>query len=122
MDDEDEFVDAIDGREEEEDIGSKDFRAEEVGDDAGFDDDDFGDFAEQEENDEVYDEYDPEVEENTRKTEQIRIQDTPIPEEPKVATEKRPIVRHLPIIANERNSSTSPINQKNKSEKKYSTF
>lgn len=125
MDDEDEFVDAVDTREGEEDFGISNFRAGDVGDDAGFNDDDFGDFAEQEESDaddEVHEDYDPEVEETARRAEQIRIQDTSRPDQPIDATGKRPIVHHPPVIANERNSSTSLINQKNKFDEKYSTI
>jgi hypothetical protein len=75
MDDEDEFVDAVEGREEE-GTDSTDEKSgnEGVDDDGGFGDDDFGDFAEEEdedEDDEVHEEYDPEVEESTRNLQEI---------------------------------------------------
>jgi hypothetical protein len=125
MDDEDEFVDAVDGRDEDENLDSRDFRAEEVDNGAGFDDDDFGDFAEQEESDAddgAYEEYDPEAIEAARKAEQVRIEDTSNLDQPTITTGKRPIVHHVLIVTNERNSSISLISRKNKFDEKYSTF
>lgn len=83
MDDDEEFVDAVDGREndEEEDSAREEDNEEEVDDDdGGFGDDDFGDFGdfgeqhESEEEEELHEDYDPEVEETAQRIEGIRIQ------------------------------------------------
>jgi hypothetical protein len=94
MDDEDEFVDAVDGRENEDEEDSiHDGDAGEIeDDDGGFGDDDFGDFGnfaeqqESEEEDEDQKDYDPEVEETTRRAEQMRLQEHAATMQPSIDT------------------------------------
>ena len=106
MDDEDEFVDAVDGREdeEEEDSTREGDSGEIEDDDEGFGDDDFGDFSnfaeqqESEEEDEGQEDYDPEVEETTRGAEQMRLQEPAAMTQPSIDTSTPPIV--LPHSSN----------------------
>jgi hypothetical protein len=74
MEDEDEFVDAVEGTDERESVEDEDVEGE------GFGDDEFGDFgeftAEAEDNDEeVQEEYDPEAEEETRRSDEVQRQE-----------------------------------------------
>lgn len=95
MDDEDEFVDAVSENSESVKInGSDEEEAEEAdGGDDGFGDDDFGDFAAEEDevDEEAHEEYDPEVEEQTQKLEDVRISQ-PIIHQPPPEPPKPPLV------------------------------
>jgi hypothetical protein len=80
MDDEDEFVDAVEERDNEEQSGVENVEeGDRVGDD-GFGDDGFGDFGDFEEHqvgdqvDEFLEEYNPYTEEFTQRVEGVRVQ------------------------------------------------
>jgi hypothetical protein len=97
MDDEDEFVDAVEQREEEDTVNGEDENDAPADDQEGFGDDDFGDFgdfaAEQDDDDEdehVHEEYDPEHEEQSRKTESTPTRETQI--QPLTDSLKPPLV------------------------------
>jgi len=73
MEEEDEFVDAVERPEEDELSDNKEEIQDLNGNAGGFEDDDFGDFAEEvlDEDDNEIDEYDPEEEETHRREAQI---------------------------------------------------
>ena len=85
MDDEDEFVDAVSENEESVKAHGSDEEDGEGGADDGFGDDDFGDFAAEESDEEEnngHEEYDPEVEQQTQKLEEVRISQPVIQQSP----------------------------------------
>jgi hypothetical protein len=80
MDDEDEFVDAVEERDEESGANDENKSDAPANEEDGFGDDDFGDFgdfaAEQGDDDnEVHEEYDPELEERTQRIGHIPSQE-----------------------------------------------
>jgi hypothetical protein len=101
MDDEDEFVDAVEQREEEDTVNGEDENDATADDQEGFGDDDFGDFgdfaAEQDDDDDedeqVHEEYDPDVEEQSRKIQPIATGETQI--QPPRDSLKPPLVSPL---------------------------
>ena len=101
MDDEDEFVDAVEGREEEEEGLSDQEDGEEPGDDdGGFGDDDFGDFGDfneqqESEEDQVHEEYVPDIEEAAQRPETIQIDDSNAGEPDTIEEGSPPIVPPL---------------------------
>jgi hypothetical protein len=89
MEDEDEFVDAVEERDEENGVTDEAESDAPTDEGDGFGDDDFGDFgdfaAEQDDDDdEVHEEYDPELEEQTQ-----RIRHVP-PREPEICPPSTP--------------------------------
>jgi hypothetical protein len=118
MDDEDEFVDAVDGREEEEGSSDQEDREEAEDDDGGFGDDDFGDFGdfnehpESEDEDQVYEEYDPDVEEAAQQTERIQMHDTSTIEPHTIEEASPPIVPPLIFFSHKEISRLSRENTK----------
>jgi len=95
MEDEDEFVDAVSENEQSAKVSASDDEQDQAGDEDAFGDDDFGDFA-AEQDDETEeqedDEYDPEVEEQTQKLEEVRISQPVIQRSPPEPP-KPPLVR-----------------------------
>lgn len=98
MEDDDEFVDAMEGPDVENGEEYEDTE-EVVEEDDGFDDDDFGDFAAEEEHEEQ-EEYDPEEEERVQQ-EEIQRQKALYAQQ-STAFEQPPIVQSLNILANQK--------------------
>lgn len=124
MDDEDEFVDAVEERDEEELDDQDDGGAEHIVDGEGFGDDDFGDFGDFEEQQVPECSHDLRTEEFRQTNKGLRIQDSsPMP--PPIEMEIPEIVPLLPLLPDlfERNSSTTRTKRENKSAmKSYSTW
>ena len=125
MDDEDEFVDASEGREDEEREKEETRAGEhEEGEDEGEADneeDDFGGFGDFDEDDEYedHDEYDPEAEE---KAQQMHSHPSTLTEQLSIDVDVPRIVPPSRFFqADQRNSSTSKARRANKSDKKHSS-
>lgn len=101
MDDEDEFVDAVDGREEEEGLSGQEDGDEAGDNDDGFGDDDFGDFGDfneqqgSEDEDEVHEEYDPDVEETAQRAKRIQMHEPSAVERDTIEEASSPLVPPL---------------------------
>jgi hypothetical protein len=98
MDEEDEFVDAVSENDESVNVNGSDEEKVAVDEDDGFGDDDFGDFAAQEDEEDVeeegHEEYDLEIEQQTQKLEEVRISQ-PIIQQSPLEPPKPPLV-HFP--------------------------
>lgn len=100
MDDEDEFVDAVSENEESVKVHGSDEEDGEGDAVDGFGDDDFGDFAAEEDDedeDNGYEEYDPEIEQQTQKLEEVRISQ-PVVQQSPLEPLKPPLVSPLKYI------------------------
>ena len=99
MEDEDEFVDAVDGTEDKQSSSPEINQSNDAED--GFGDDDFGDFGDfaaegdDEDEDEGHEEYNPEAEDEARRSEEIKRQDAIAKEELKADTPNLPPVLFL---------------------------
>jgi hypothetical protein len=101
MDDEDEFVDAVSENEESVKAHGLDEEDGGGGADDRFGDDDFGDFAAEESDEEEnngHEEYDPEVEQQTQKLEEVRISQPVIQQYPPEPL-KPPLVSPLRYVS-----------------------
>jgi len=125
MDDEDEFVDAVEERDDDELDDEGDGGEEHSNDGEGFGDDDFGDFGDFEEQQvphEAEDSHDLKTEEFRQRNEGLRIQDSS-PMHLPIEAEAPEIVPLLPFLPDlfARNSSTTRTNRENKSAMKSSS-